>query len=325
MTDPARDTVSASAPKAQRALPWDALAPSSADQRPWWRWPVDTAAVAALLIGGVWFVSRMTEDAAPLAPPPPMELVEFEVVERPLEEAPPVDAADDEALAVDTDAPVEPEPEPEPLPEPEPPVERPPREIVSPPTSQPPQPADVPEGNPRPLEADERPLRIGLDAQSMAEGDAGDAPAFATGDSARGGRPSTRSPGEGRPVVGASEDGTGTTPAQESGRPTARPRRGSGGEGTSRAALQRGVSRTVPYPASARDRGIEATCTARIRIGVSGTVEDVSSVSCDASGYGFEDALERHIRQNFRFDPERVDGVPQATEIRWRHDFRLDS
>lgn len=310
--------------RSESALPLDPLGPALADKRPWWRWPVDTAAVALLLLGSVWVLSHMPEvetsgpedrvlDFIPIESPPAEDI--------PVATEPPDEEAPGEELPIEEPEPEVPEP-PAPDPEPTPPEPTPPRET---PPAQPPQPLDLPEGNPRPLQEDERPIRIGLEAQSFDESGASDGPTFAVGDTARGGRPSTRSADERRAVAGASETGTGDEPARESARPEARPQRGRGGTGTTRAALQRGVSRTVPYPSSARDRGVESTCTARIKIGDDGTVQDVSSVSCDEAGYGFEEALERHIRANFRFDPERVDGVAQPTEIRWRHDFRIDN
>lgn len=318
--------MSGSTPPVQR----DPLSPHGGDARPAWRWAIDL--LAALLILGVLVVAvRLSAtDAQPFERAPDLVFVEIEPPEPALavedlpvdDEASEEDLAGDPELPIDDDTPpvIEPEPVVEPDPEPEPtPVERPPRDT-------PPEAANLPEGDPMPLQEDERPIHFGLEDQSFAE--EGEGPVFARGDDARGGRPSTRSvdPNDGRTAVaGAQAGGTGTEPARGATRPTARPRGGRGGSGTKRATLARGVSKTVPYPRSARDRGIESTCTARIHINAEGRVDNVSSVSCDETGFGFEDALEKHIRDNFRFDPETVDGEAQATEIRWRHDFRIDN
>lgn len=303
----------------ERGAAQDPLAPTSADRRPWWRWPLDAVLVIALVLLISFLGSLVPEPEPQAVEDVVLDFIPFD--EPPIEEAPAA-VEDDAGLEVEEET-QEPEPEPEPEPTPPEPTPEPPRERE--PRPEPPAPVDLPEGNPQPLQEDERPIRIGLEAQSFDESEGADGPAFAAGDTARGGRPSTRSADERRAVAGASETGTGDSPAREAERPTARPRRGSGGSGNSRASLRRGISRTVPYPSAARERGIEASCTARIRIGADGAIEEVSAVSCDESGHGFEDALERHIRANFRFDPETVEGVPQATEIRWRHDFRIDS
>lgn len=310
----------------------DPLAPVAEDKRPWWRWLIDVALAFCLLLLAVAVLTWTNTPSQPKPRQADLEFVEFEPepVEAPVD-LPVDDALEDDQPEVVDEPELPSEPEPEPEPEPETPPE-PVRDTPPPPEPKdvPPEPVvdavpkDLPEGDPKPLEADERPLRVGLEEQSFAEG--GDGPTFAVGDQARGGRPTTRSVDRDRTAVaGAAEGGTGTTEARAAERPTRRPSgRGTGGSNSRRAALARGVSKTVPYPKVARDRGVESTCTARIQIGSDGKVSDVGNVSCDETGFGFEAALEAHIRNNFRFEPELVDGEPQAVEIRWRHDFRID-
>ena len=306
----------------------DPLAPVASDRRPWWRWLIDLALALGLLFALLGGLMVTNEHDSPFERPTDLEFIAFERPPEVVEETPEVPPEEEAPVDVEEeDAAPEPEPEPEPepvrdtpppKPDPEPEPDAPEEPVVEG------APKDLPEGDPKPLEAGERPVRVGLEEQSFAEDGVG--PTFAVGDQARGGRPTTRSVDRDRTAVaGAAEGGTGTEAARAPERPTRRASsRGTGGRGSRRASLARGVSKTVPYPKSARDRGVESSCTARIQIDNTGQVESVGSVRCDESGFGFEKALEDHIRANFRFEPELVDGEAQAVEIRWRHDFRID-
>ena len=319
----------------QRPSRPDPLARAGRDpDTPWWVWLL----ALLLSLGTICVVAAIFVINRSLAPPsaePEPSLV-FVEIEPPPESVVAPDETADDAPDEGTEDPAEPEPEPEPepetpAPEPEPepepePVQRrdptPVRAERPTRTSTPSQ--DLPPEEPRALEPDERPVQIGLEGQSFADGDG---PVFAQGDTARGGRPARRSvdPADTRQAApGAAEGGIGTgdgAGSGDGGRPTTRPR----GQGSRRASLAPGVSRRVPYPSAAFDRGIEATCRARISVGADGSIGTVADVSCDESGFGFEDALRRHIIDNFRFRPETVDGQPVATEIRWTHDFRIDN
>lgn len=304
----------------------DPLQPPESDRPPWWAWLLYAMAAVLLLVGVVTLLAWGVSDTEPQKREADLTFIDIE----PEPEAEPEPDLEPDSELEDEDVEEEPigEPEPEPEPEPVPVPEPEPKTDTEPEPEDPPEPVstpkELPEGDPKPLEADERPLRVGLEAQSFDEGAEG-GPEFAVGDRARGGRPTTRSVDrDKRAVEGAAEGGTGTEPAR---RPTARPRTRSGtraGKGSRKASLDKNVPRDVPYPKNARERDIEASCTARIAIDETGKVTSVTSVQCDENGFGFGEALKSHIESNFKFEPELVDGEPQAVNIRWRHDFRID-
>lgn len=312
--------------------PRDPLSPPPSDAEPWWKWLVYALAALAILCGIVLVLTWTTTPKTPEQRPPDLTFVEIDEIDTPEPEAP-VDPEEGEEtqedlLAGEPDPEPEPEDEPEPEPEPEPPPKPDPKPEPEPkqPTTPDSTPKDLPEGDPKPLEEDERPLRVGLEEQSFNDNaDNQDGPQFAVGDDARGGRPTTRSVDRDKTAVaGAAKDGTGTEAAQ---RPAARPStrtRGQGGQSSRKASLAKNVPRDVPYPKMAKQRNVEATCTARIDINDKGEVERISNVQCTETGFGFEDALQKHIETQFRFEPEIENGEPKAVNIRWRHDFRID-
>lgn len=311
----------------RHSAPNDPLSPAPSDTEPWWAWLAYFVAAFVLLVGVVALLTWTKPAKQSEKRTPDLTFIDIEPDAEPKPEID-IDEGLDEDQDEDLEGAPDPEPEPEPAPTPEKEPEPAPIPEAEPEKDTEPEsvPNDLPEGEPKPLEEDERPLRIGLEEQSFDATDANeDAPTFAVGDDARGGRPTTRSVDRDKKAVsGAAQYGTGTEAAQ---RPSARPTtrgRGQGGQSSRKASLAKNVPRDVPYPKMAKQRNIEASCTARIEIDDRGEVRNVSSVQCDETGFGFEDALTKHIETKFRFEPELENGEPKAVNIRWRHDFRID-
>jgi protein TonB len=77
----------------------------------------------------------------------------------------------------------------------------------------------------------------------------------------------------------------------------------------------------VPYPASARERGIEGAVKLRVTVDAGGVVQGVVVLS--GPGFGLDDAA-RDALMKFRFKPSTRGGQPVAATFIYTYRFELD-
>ena len=230
-------------------------------------------------------------------------------------------AKETRVVMVEVAVPDPPKPPEPPPPPPEPPKPEPPKEVPKPlkeapkveelkpvePVAAPEPPPDVPPPPPEPV----RPRQIGMSGESFAG--TGSGPRFASGDTARGGRPSRISvdPNDTRKAVdglAAAPTGTGDKPAI--------PDRDASLKG-------RPDFNRYGYPDAAQKALAEGDCRVSLRVGADGKVASITSIDCTRTEVGFEDYLRRYIPREMRFKPAIRGGVEAASEVVFTHEFRL--
>lgn len=230
-------------------------------------------------------------------------------------------AAESRVTMVEVAIPDPPPPPDPPAPPPEPPKPEESREVPKPlkqapkveqpkpvePQAAPEPPPDAPPPPPEPV----RPRQIGMSGESFAG--TGSGPRFASGDTARGGRPSRISvdPNDTRKAVDnlpAAPTGTGDKPAI--------PDRDASLKG-------RPDFNRYGYPDAAQKQLVEGDCRVSLRVGTDGRVASITSIDCTRTEVGFEDYLRRYIPREMRFKPAIRGGVEAVSEVVFTHEFRL--